>query len=138
VLADRPGFSHVRYSIPHDEMTLLSDMSGVTVALAHGHKAPGTAKELEWLRGQSIRLLHEHQKMPQLWMTAHRHHLEVKDYGPWTRIQHPSLDSTPGETDGSKWFTDTSGLWSTPGTLTCLVGNHHEAKHRHFSDLAVV
>lgn len=134
VVAGRPEFDHVKWAIPHDEMTMMVDMSGVPVALTHGHKAPsGTAKEVEFLRGQSIRLLREHGREPRLWMTAHRHHLEVKDFGPWTRIQHPALDRA-----GSKWFEDTSGHWSTPGTLTCLVGQHAEAGAVGFSDLAVL
>lgn len=132
VLAGRAEFDHVRFAVPHDEMTMQTTMAGVPVALAHGHKAPGTAKELEWLRGQSLRLLRSSGTEPRLWMTAHRHHLEVKDYGPWTRIQHPTLDG------GSKWYEDTSGLWSTPGTLTCLVGEHDQAGDRLFSDLAVL
>lgn len=132
VLTDRPGFDHVEFAIPHDEMTMQTSMSGVTVALAHGHKMPGTPKELEWLRGQSIRLLRDHGTEPQLWMTAHRHHLDVRDFGPWTRLQHPSLDG------GSKWYEDTTGAWATPGTLTCLIGQHDQAGDRHFSDLAVL
>jgi len=125
VLAGRPDFEHVRFTIPHDQMSLQTFMSGVPVALAHGHKAPsGSAKELEWLRGQSLRLLRESGVEPRLWLTAHRHHYEIKDYGPWTRIQHPSLDY------GSKWFEDTTGNWSTPGTFTCLVGQHEEAGGR--------
>lgn len=132
VLDGRPGFDHVRFTVPHDEMTVLTDMSGIPVALAHGHKMPGSPKELDWLRGQSIRLLREHGREPLLWMTAHRHHLDVKDFGPWTRLQHTTLDG------GSKWHEDTTGLWSTPGTLTCLVGEHPEAGARRFSDLAVL
>lgn len=132
VVADRPEFAHVRFAIPDSEMTMLSDMSGVPVALAHGHKMPGGKAELEWMQAQSLRLLREHGREPRLWMTAHRHHLEVKDYGPWTRIQHPALDL------GSKWYTDATGKWSTPGTLTCLVGQHAQAGPRFFSDLAVL
>lgn len=134
VLAGRPEFAHVRWAIPHDEMSMFTDMSGVPVALTHGHKMPtGSGKELEYLRGQSIRLLREHGREPRLWFTAHRHHLNVHDFGPWTRIQLPALDRA-----GSKWFTDTSGHWSTPGTLTCLVGEHSQAGGLGFSDLAVL
>jgi hypothetical protein len=132
VLADRPGFEHVRYTVPHDEMTVLTHMSGVPVALTHGHKMPGSAKEQDWIRGQSIRLLRQHGVEPRLWITAHRHHLDVKDYGAWTRLQCPTLDG------GSKYYEDSSGLWSTPGTLTCLVGEHEQAGDRRFSDLAVL
>lgn len=138
VLGGRPGFDHVRYIVPHDEMTVLADLSGVPVAHAHGHKMPGSPKELEWMRGQSIRLLREHGREPRLWMTAHRHHVDVKDFGPWWRVQHPTLDT------GSKWFEDTSGMWSTPGTLTMLVGEHDQAGGKladggkGWSDLAVL
>lgn len=122
VLSGSDDMSHVRWSIPGSEMSMLTHMSGVPVALAHGHKAPsGSAAETEFLRGQSIRLLREHGKEPRLWMTAHRHHYAITDMGPWTRIQMPSLDS------GSKWYTDTSGHWSTPGTFSCLVGEHEAA-----------
>ena len=121
IFDEREDFSHVRWNIPHDEMTVTSEMSGVLVALAHGHKTPGTPKELDWLRGQSIRILREEGVDPRLWMTAHRHHYQANDFGAWTRLQHPSLDG------GSKWYTDTSGQWSTAGTLTCLVGLHDQA-----------
>jgi hypothetical protein len=121
VLADRPEFSHVRYSVPGSEMTKLTTMSGVPVALCHGHKTPGSAKELEWMQAQSLRLLREHGREPRLWMTAHRHHYEIKDHGPWTRVQMPALDL------GSKWYADAVGKWSSPGTFTCLVGEHAQA-----------
>lgn len=120
-LAGKKGTDHIRWAIPNDEMVMHTMMSGVPVALAHGHKAPGGPAELQWLRGQSIKLHRETGHEPRLWMTAHRHHYEVKDYGAWHRIQHPSLDF------GSKYFGDTSGLWSTPGTFTCLVGEHEQA-----------
>ena len=121
MLAGRAGFDHVRFSTPHDEMTMSTDMSGVPVALAHGHKMPGTPKEYAWLQGETIRLLRERGREPRLWMLAHRHHYDIKDYGPWYRIQHPALDF------GSKHYTDYSGKWSTAGTFTCLVGEHEQA-----------
>jgi hypothetical protein len=121
VLADRPGFEHVTFTIPRSEMTMSTVMSGVPVALNHGHKAPGSKAELEWLQAQSLRLLREHGAEPRLWMLAHRHHYSVVDHGPWHRIQHPAQDL------GSKWYSDTSGKWSSPGTFTCLVGEHDQA-----------
>lgn len=133
VLAEREGFGHVRWSIPADQMCMTTRMSGVEVALTHGHRMPTTAaKEVDWLRGQSIRLLREHGAEPRLWLTAHLHHLAVTDYGPFTRIQCPTSDS------GSGWFSDRTGLWSTPGVLTCLVGEHPEARGMGWSDLAIL
>lgn len=134
VLSERSDMQHVRWTIPHDEMTVQAELSGVRAAFAHGHKAPGTAKELEWLRGQSIRLLHETGAHPDLWFTAHRHSFDMRDFGPWWRFQHPTLE-VGGATGGSKWFTDMSGIWSTPGTLSMLVGKHDP---RGWSDVAVL
>lgn len=121
VFDGRPDFDHVRWSIPHDQMTMVTEMSGVPVALCHGHKAPGSAAEAAWMQAQSTRILRESRVEPRLWMTAHRHHYSIIDHGPWHRIQHPSLDY------GSKWFADTAGKWSSPGTFTCLVGEHEQA-----------
>lgn len=131
-LFDRtPDVGPSRWFIPHDEMTMLADLSGVKVAFAHGHKIPSQAQESDWLKGQSIRLLREQGSEPRIWVTAHLHHFNVRDFGPWFRFQCPSLDG------GSKWFTDGfgKGEWSTPGLLTLLVGNHDE---RGWSDLAVL
>jgi hypothetical protein len=127
ILTGRPEADKLKWNIPHDEMTTTSVLSGVKVAFTHGHKITG--KEVEWLRGQSIRILREEGREPDIWVTAHRHHLQVQDFGPWYRFQCPSNDG------GSKWYTDTSGNWSTPGTLTFLVGKHDP---RGWSDMAVL
>lgn len=126
-----PGIGPSRWFIPHDEMVMMADLSGVQVAFTHGHKIPSRAGESEWLKGHSIKLLRENGAEPRIWVTAHLHHFETKDYGPWFRFQCPSLDG------GSAWFTDGFGKgdWSTPGLLTMLVGQHDE---RGWSDLAVL
>lgn len=122
------GTDHVnKWVIPHDEMVIQEDVSDVPVAFTHGHKMSG--KELEWLRGQSIKLLRDYGKEPKLWVTAHKHHLKTEDMGPWWRFQCPSLDG------GSKWFEDLAGVWSSPGTLTMLVGKHDS---RYWSDMEVL
>ena len=121
--------SPTEWHIAHDEMVQMVNLSGVNVAITHGHKISSAAKEADWLRSQSIRLLRKHGSEPQLWVTAHMHHVKVEDMGPWWRLQCPSLDG------GSKWFTDSSGKWSTPGTLTFTVGQHDI---RGWSDLAVL
>jgi hypothetical protein len=138
VLDGRPDFEHVEFQIPRSQMTMATTMSGVDVALNHGHKAPGSKAETEWLQAQSLRLLRERGREPRLWMLAHRHHYSIVDHGPWHRIQHPAQDM------GSKWYADTSGKWSSPGTFTCLVGEHEQAggslagMGRGFSDEAVL
>lgn len=126
---DASGKGPSEWYIPHDEMVSMVNLSGLDVAITHGHKIPSPAKELDWLRGQSIRLLREYGREPRLWLTAHLHHVRVDDYGPWWRLQCPTLDG------GSKYFTDRSSTWSTPGTLTFLAGQHDP---RGFSDLAIL
>lgn len=133
VLSERSDMDHVRYSIPHDQFVTAENLSNVCVGFTHGHKTPGTAKEADWLRAQSLRLRHETGAEPKLWMSAHRHHLDIKDFGFAYRVQHPTLEVAP-----SKWYADMTGMWSTPGTLTCLVGRHQEAGDTGFSDLAVL
>jgi hypothetical protein len=121
------------WHIPHDQMTMQVNLSGMECAFTHGHKISG--KEVEWLRSQSLRLLRENEAEPRLWFTAHKHHLKIDDFGPFTRIQSPSLDTDGSPSGGSKWFSDISGQWSTPGTLTLLVGEHDK---RGWSDLEVL
>ena len=120
-------YGPIEWHIAHDEMMQMIQLSGVPVAITHGHKITG--KEFEWLRGQSQRLQYDEGVMPRLWITAHRHHFSLEDYGPFWRAQCPSLDG------GSKWYSDMTGKWSTPGTLTMLVGNHDP---RGWSDVAVL
>jgi hypothetical protein len=128
VFENREG-APTEWAVAHDEMVQMLDLSGLDVAITHGHKITSHAKELEWLRGQSIRLLREHGREPRLWVTAHRHHVRVDDFGPWWRLQCPSLDG------GSKWYADSSGQWSTPGTMTFLAGLHDP---RGWSDMAIL
>lgn len=115
------------WHIAHDEFVQHFNLSGVDVAITHGHKITG--KEFEWLRGQGQRIQFETSVMPKIWVTAHVHHSAVEDFGPFWRLQCPSNDG------GSKWFTDMTGKWSTPGTLTFLVGQHNS---RGWSDLEVL
>lgn len=128
------GKNHIdEWHIPHDEMTMQVNLSGMECAFTHGHKIRG--KELEWLRGQSLRLLRDNGAEPRLWLTGHRHSISVIDFGPFTRIQAPSLDSDGSTSGGSKWYTDSTGIYSSPGTCTLLIGNHDI---RGWSDLAVL
>ena len=122
------------WHIPHDEMTTQVNLSGIECAFTHGHKIIG--KELEWLRGQSLRLLRENGAEPRIWFQAHKHHLKIHDYGIFTSFQCPSMDTDGSPSGGSKWFSDISGSWSSPGQLTMLVGGNHDKKG--WSDLAVL
>ena len=130
IISARSDMGHVQWTIPHDEMVVMAELSGVQNAFTHGHKIPsGTLKSEEaWLAQQSIHLLRRYGKEPQIWTTAHKHHAFLIDLGPWHRIQCSALDG------GSKWYLDSSGKWSMPGTTTYLAGTHDV---RCFSDYSI-
>ena len=129
----REDASRFKWAIAKDEMIVAHRISGVQVAFTHGHKMPQSSDNIKaengWLQNQSIKILRETGFEPRLWVTAHRHHGMVLDFGAWWRIQCSALDG------GSKWFTDSSGKWSTPGVTTFVVGTHDE---RGFSDYEIV
>lgn len=111
-----PGLKHVTVVVPRGEMIEVVDIEGISIATSHGHKISGN--EESWLAKQSQRLVHEERVIVDLWFVAHRHSLSVDDFGPYTRIQATTCDP------GSKWFTDSTGKYSRPGTTTFVVGEH--------------
>jgi len=123
-----------KWVVPHDQMTVTTDLSGMNCAFTHGHKIG--RNEFEWLRGQSLRLLRDTGQEPKIWFTAHKHHIKIDDFGVFTRFQCPSQESDGlSSSSGSKYYTDFSGKWSSPGCLSLLVGKHDL---RGWSDLAVL
>lgn len=110
-----PGLSGMRWSIPRDNMITTLEASGTNLALAHGHKISGN--EQAWLAKQTNALNHAGYRTD-LWVTAHRHSASIDDFGPYRRIQCTTVDP------GSKWFTDATGVYATPGTTVFLTGKH--------------
>lgn len=130
LLRDRivgPKLPHVRWHEPGENMITTLELSGVPTAAAHGHKIKGG--EDAWLLKQTANLAATRGVAPRVWLTAHRHSQNVVDLGAIHRIQAATADG------GSKFFTDQSAIYSTPGTTTLLIGNHDE---RGFSDLELL
>lgn len=119
VLASNPErYGHVRFVIPRDELTATLEVNGTVLGFAHGHQArggTGPQKKLEaWWKGQALG------RTPigevDLLVSGHYHHLQVVEFTAGrTWLQCPSLDG------GSRWWTDSTGSHSTPGTLTFTV-----------------
>lgn len=118
ILAGRPEFDHVRFTIPYDEMTVFTDVAGVPMGFTHGHKIPGNdAGAFEkWLNGQVRydRRAYE----ARIWVTAHKHNFQQWEMGSTHVFQCPSCDG------GSKWLRDATGRFSRSGILAFLVGEH--------------
>ena len=127
ILSASPGFDHVDYTIPHDEMNVFTTAANVPMGFNHGHKIPGSdaAGFEKWLNGQARG--DQRVNEARIWVTAHRHNFQAWDLGSTFGFSCPSCDG------GSKWLRDTTGKFSRSGTLAFLVGEHHRLG---WSDLA--
>jgi hypothetical protein len=118
ILAGRPEFDHVQFTIPHDEMNVYATVAGVPMGFNHGHKIPGSdaAGFEKWLNGQVRydRRAYE----ARIWVTAHKHNFQQWEMGSTHVFQCPSCDG------GSKWLRDSTGRFSRSGVLAFLVGEH--------------
>lgn len=111
-----PKMPDVRWHIPGEQMITTATIADVPIAAAHGHKITG--REDQWLLQQTANLTASRGHTPRVWVTAHRHSQDFLDLGSVVRIQCATADG------GSKHFTDSSGIYSTPGTTSFLIGNH--------------
>lgn len=114
-LADNDGgLGHVNVVVPEDPLVLTWDVLGTGVAHTHGHKATkggntAPAKLWTWWDGQLAGRLPAGEC--DVLVAAHYHHHYRLDQQGRSLLGTPSLDG------GSRWFTDTRGIWSPPGTL---------------------
>lgn len=123
VCALHPDLDHIKWVIPRGEMLTLTQASGVNIVAAHGHKISG--KEEDWLARQSQYLTQAKRFIPDIWFTAHKHHADIKDYGPYSRIQATTVDP------GSKYYLDQTGMYSRPGVTVFVAGESLPGKWDH-------
>jgi hypothetical protein len=108
-------YGNLRWIIPNDETSVLLELGGVPVGLTHGDLFYGggklpQAKALEWWKGQDFGM--QPLRGAQILMSGHFHHYSCILHGRRTHFQMPAQDP------GSKWFKDSSGFDSPPGTFT--------------------
>ena len=118
------AYGHCSVVVPgRDELTLTLDLAGTITGLAHGHQIKAGKGE-EWWAGQA----HGMQPIGEatLLLTAHFHHLCLRQSGPKTWLQVPALE---GE---STWWRHRTGQVAPSGIVTALVGGGS------WSDLQVV
>lgn len=117
IVAENPdAYGHVEFILPEgDDLTLLVDIGGTRVGLAHGHQYKRPNQAVTWWQGQAFG--EQTVAGADVLITAHFHHLLViTTKGGKTHIQCPSLDG------GSAWYTQTTGESSPPGLLSLVVG----------------
>ena len=116
--ANEEAYGHVKFVIPKNDLTMVIDVYGTIVALAHGHQARrggGNAigKIENWWARQALGMAPVSDAT--LLLTGHYHHLALAQHGARTHIQAPSLDG------GSQWYREVAGVDAPAGILTLAV-----------------
>lgn len=113
---DRAGQTHIDWRIMEDELSMAVEAGGVPIALTHGHlfeKSAGStpqAKAYNWWKGQDFG--GHAVRGTRILLSSHFHHASMTVFGSKTHLQTPAMDP------GSKWYRETRGEDSPPGTLT--------------------
>lgn len=121
IVSENESLKHVKFCIPTDEMVVVLDVSGTTIAFTHAHKAERSAggmpqaKLKTWWQNQAFG--NQPAGDADVLVSAHYHHFSVIDFGPRVHLQCPTQDP------GSKYFQDATGTRSRPGFLTFVAGN---------------
>lgn len=113
---DRAGDTNINWQIMNDELSMSVCCGGVDVALTHGHlfeRARGGSaqmKAIDWWKGQDFGF--QAARGARILVSSHFHHFSAVTVGARTHFQ------TPAKDPGSKWFRQSRGEDSPPGTLT--------------------
>jgi len=114
----RKDYEHVEWVIPVTERSILLDCAGTPIGFTHGDQARTGAspavKQVNWWKGQTMGGVTV--APARVLVTAHYHHLIAQETHGKIHLQCPSLDG------GSRWYTDSTGDHSHPGTLTFVTG----------------
>ncbi len=118
--------SEVKFRFPSSgHQTLALNVNGTMLGLFHGHQMK-SGGALKYISGQAAGCT------PigtcDVWLSGHYHHFRAEDIGTRFWAQCPTLDS------GSPWFRDRTGLESSPGILTMVIGENHSPKR----DLSII
>ena len=115
--ANPDRYAKVEVNIPEGfHQTLI--IKGKKVSFTHGHMTGGSGnpenKIENWWKGQMYGGLPAGEA--EILVTAHYHHLRMKQHGDRTWFQCPSIDASID-------FTERTGLWSHPGVLTFTIND---------------
>ena len=115
--ANPDRYGKVEVNVPDGfHQTLI--IKGKKVSFTHGHMSGGSgnpeAKIENWWKGQRYGWLPPGDA--EILVTAHYHHLRMKQQGDRTWFQCPSIDASID-------FTARTGLWSHPGVLTFTIND---------------
>jgi predicted phosphodiesterase len=115
--ANPEAFSHIRFAIPKDELSLTLEVNGKIIGITHGHLARSSggpeAKLRRWIADQTL----GRQTIGDcdILVTGHYHTFKLADWGGVKWLQAPALDG------GSVWWRQSTGEVADAGVLTFLV-----------------
>lgn len=98
---DSDRYSHVRWALPDEDLTVCVDVDGLRVAVTHGHQIRGANKVESWWDQQAGN--HRPAGGASVLFTGHYHAFEHRWLGPRTWIQIPAEDA------GSPWYAELRG-----------------------------
>jgi len=125
-LAESAGsdrYGHVVFRVPDNELTVVLDVSETLVGFTHGHvgnRRANTGKNMahtklwDWWYGQAMGK--QDVADADMLISGHFHYLSLFAQGGRTALQVPPMDG------GSEWFDASTGLSSTAGVATLLIG----------------
>lgn len=133
-LLDRPGYDHIKFQIPKEELSQTVDAAGITIGVHHGHLMSGgidpSGKAKKWWTQQVFG--RGPVSEAQILVTGHFHSYQCVEFAREGRtwIQCPAMDG------GSQWFLELTGSSSPPGLLTFRAGE--SCGPRGWSDLQIL
>jgi len=127
----------IHWDIATDRQDANLELSGIKVNFTHGHIANGSGSKTGGVSSKSAiekQILGRTEEMVdmRLFVSAHYHHFNVIEDRGRTFFGCPALEAEKS----SQWFYDSSGVWSKPGMLGMVVGEH--ADRRGWTELAII
>jgi len=115
--ANPDTYSHIKFAIPTDELSLTLEVKGKIIGITHGHLARAgagpEAKLRRWIADQTL----GRQAIGDcdILVSGHYHSFKLADWGGVKWIQAPALDG------GSVWWRQSTGEIADVGVLTFVV-----------------
>ncbi|WEX03829.1 hypothetical protein [Rhodococcus sp. RCBS9] len=129
------GGSHIDWTIGDGDPAVLVNLSGVDCYFSHGYieKGKGGSTEIRTKSAIERQILGRTDTLGNvpLWFMAHYHHFYTNEFEGRTLFGMPALEAERS----SEYMLNQYGVWSKPGMLGMLVGEHTE---RRWSDLSVL
>lgn len=132
-----PAANLLSWYIASDRQDVNLELSGVKANFTHGHIAKGSGSATGGIRSKSAIEKQILGRTPELmdtslFFSAHYHHFNVIEDRGRTFFGCPALEAE----QSSRWFYDSSGVWSRPGMLGMIVGTG--AGKRGWDELSVI